>query len=116
MGVKAWAVARENSRVPVPGVKLAKAERSTVAAFTFKVEEPKLSPPPVMARVVETESVRALPKFRVPAAMVREGVTKLGKRFAFGAGWVVTRGWVGGGSSTARPGFVLGLSTARLWI
>lgn len=76
MGVKVWAEAPLNSKVPVVFERVASPLRFTEAAATLNVEEEKSSPPPVMVKVVDTVYTRLVPRFSVPAVMVRVGVVK----------------------------------------
>ena len=73
LGVKVWAEVPANFKVPVPGLKVDKADKSTVACLTSRTEDPKSKPPPVMGREELTIWIMPEPRLRVPAAIVKVG-------------------------------------------
>ena len=65
-----------NSKIPVPGVKAAKELRSKEEPWTFRVEDPKFSPPPPVTTLPLTVWVNPEPRLRVPALIVKVDVVK----------------------------------------
>lgn len=74
LGIKVWALPLEKRKIPVPGARLFKVEKSTDPAVS-KVEEPKSKPPPV-ASTRSATTYRPVPRLKVPDAMDKCPVEK----------------------------------------